>query len=199
MSDRLFAMFARLPSVGEALALRVTLRHIEPAIWRTLVVPAETSLGELHEVLQIVFGWHNSHLHDFEVGGIRLGMADVEDDMFVVDEQAAPLGAVAGEGTSFTYRYDFGDDWHHDVVVEGVVANGAEGFACQGGARACPPEDCGGPPGYDNLLRVLADPAHAEFRGMKKWVGSFDPEHFALDAVNKRLATLSKRLARGRK
>jgi Plasmid pRiA4b ORF-3-like protein len=111
MSDRLFAMFARLPSVGEALALRVTLRHIEPAIWRTLVVPAETSLGELHEVLQIVFGWHNSHLHDFEVGGIRLGMADVEDDMFVVDEQAAPLGAVAGEGTSFTYRYDFGDDW----------------------------------------------------------------------------------------
>ncbi|HKY40305.1 MAG TPA: plasmid pRiA4b ORF-3 family protein [Polyangiaceae bacterium] len=128
------------------------------AIWRTVVVPAEMSLGELHEVLQIALGWQDSHLHDFEVGEIRFGMVDVEDELFAVDEQAAPLGAVAREGSSFTYRYDFGDDWEHDVVVESVIANGAQGIVCSGGARACPPEDSGGTHGYANLLGVLANP-----------------------------------------
>lgn len=193
-------MFARLPDFGDAFALRITLRAIEPAIWRTVIVPAEMSLGELHEVLQIAFGWQDSHLHDFEVGEIRFGMVDVEDELFAVDEHAAPLGAVAREGSSFTYRYDFGDDWEHDVVVESVIANGAQGIMCSGGARACPPEDSGGPPGYANVLRVLANPADDEFASMKEWVGRrFDPERFDIAAVNKRLVTLSKRLARARK
>jgi hypothetical protein len=148
-------MFARLPDFGDAFALRVILRDIEPAIWQ------------------------NSHLHDFEVGDIRFGMVDVEDELFAVDEHAAPLGAVAREGSRFTYRYDFGDDWEHDVVVESVIANGAQGIACSGGARACPPEDGGGPHGYANMLHVLANPADDEFASMKEWVGRrFDPERF---------------------
>ena len=193
-------MFARLPDFGDAFALRVTLRDIEPAIWRTVIVPAEMSLGELHDVLQIAFGWQDSHLHDFEVGEIRFGMVDVEDELFAVDEHAAPLGAVAREGSSFTYRYDFGDDWEHDVTVESVIANGAQGLVCSGGARACPPEDSGGAHGYANLLGVLANPDDDEFASVKEWVGRrFDPERFDIAAVNKRLATLSKRLARARK
>jgi hypothetical protein len=193
-------MFARLPDFGDAFALRITLRGIEPAIWRTVIVPAEMSLGELHEVLQIVFGWQNSHLHDFEVSDIRFGMVDVEDELFAVDEHAAPLGAVAREGSRFTYRYDFGDDWEHDVAVESVIANGAQGIVCSGGARACPPEDCGGAHGYANVLGVLANPDDDEFASMKKWVGRrFDPERFDIAAVNKRLATFSKRLARAGK
>lgn len=193
-------MFARLPDFGDAFALRITLRDIEPAIWRTVIVPAEMSLGELHQVIQIAFGWQDSHLHDFEVGDIRFGMVDVEDELFAVDEHAAPLGAVAREGSRFAYRYDFGDDWEHDVVVESVIANGAQGIVCSGGARACPPEDSGGTHGYANVLRVLANPADDEFASMKEWVGRrFDPERFDIAAVNERLATLSKRLARARK
>lgn len=64
-----------------------------------------------HDVLQTAFGWHNSHLHDFQVGDIRFGMADVEGEMFCVDERAAPVGAVACAGFKLVYRYDFGKDW----------------------------------------------------------------------------------------
>jgi Plasmid pRiA4b ORF-3-like protein len=187
----------RLPEMGDTFELWVRLRDIEPEIWRRLSVPAELPLGVLHEIIQLAFGWQNSHLHDFHVGNIRFGMADVEDEIFTVDEFAAPLGAVANVGTSFLYRYDFGDDWEHDVTVEGVSAGTDEGFACTGGARACPPEDCGGPPGYANLLEILADPSHPEQRETKKWAGRrFDPEKFDVTAVNRKLGTLSKRLRR---
>ncbi len=184
---------------GDHFALRVTLRDITPGVWRLLHVPAQTSLGELHEVLQVAFGWQNSHLHDFTVGKIRFGMIDVEDEIFAVDEHAAPLGAVARAGTQMLYRYDFGDDWEHDIVVENVNPNSGDSITCSAGARACPPEDCGGPPGYENVLRVLNDPNDDEYASMKEWVGrKFDPERFDSAAVNKRLALLAKRLSKRR-
>ena len=138
------------PELGDVFELRVSLRHIRPEVWRSLRVPADVPLGVLHEILQISFGWHNSHLHDFHVGDIRFGMAGIEDEMFSVEEHAAPLGAVARAGSKLLYRYDFGDDWEHDIVVESVESNGDETVRCTGGARACPPDDCGGPPGYEH-------------------------------------------------
>jgi hypothetical protein len=190
-------MEPRIPELGDVFDLRIRLRHIEPEIWRQLLVPAEVSLAVLHEVIQVAFGWQNSHLHDFFVGSVRFGMADVEDEIFCVDEFAAPLGAVAGVGTSFLYRYDFGDDWEHDVTVKAISDGADEVFSCIGGARACPPEDCGGPPGYANLLEILNDPSHAEHQETKTWAGRrFDPEKFDATAVNRKLGALSKRLRR---
>ena len=187
------------PAYGDQFTLRVTLRHITTAVWRLLHVPAQTSLGHLHEVLQVAFGWQNSHLHDFTVGKIRFGMVDVEDEIFAVDEHAAPLGAVARASTQMVYRYDFGDDWEHDIVVENVKPNGGDSITCSAGARACPPEDCGGPPGYENVLRVLSDPNDDEFASVKEWVGrKFNPERFDSAAVSKRLAALARRLSRRR-
>jgi hypothetical protein len=143
-------------------------------------------------VLQVAFGWTNSHLHDFVVRGIRFGMADVEDEIFSVDEQAAPLGALAEPGSSVLYRYDFGDDWEHDIVVS-RAEDGKDVFVCTGGARACPPEDCGGVSGYANMLAILGDPNHAEHREMRTWVGGkYNPEKFDREAVNKKLARLAK-------
>src|SRR5437762_2578602 len=104
-------MELRIPERGDVFELRIRLRDIKPEIWRRLLVPAEVPLGVLHELIQVSFGWQNSHLHDFMVGNIRVGMTDVEDEIFCVDEFAAPLGAVANVGTTFLYRYDFGDDW----------------------------------------------------------------------------------------
>jgi Plasmid pRiA4b ORF-3-like protein len=163
-------------------------------------VPADISLHVLHEVLQTAFGWQNSHLHDFRVGDIRFGMDDVEDELFLVDERAAPLGAVARAGSKLTYLYDFGDDWEHDIVVEHVESHADETIRCTGGERACPPEDCGGTTGYAHLLEVLADPSHDEHAEMKAWAPPrFDPERFDPAAVNKKLATLSRRVARRRR
>lgn len=190
-------MELRIPALGDVFELRIQLRDIEPEVWRRLLVPAEVPLGVLHELIQVSFGWQNSHLHDFMVGNIRIGMSDVEDEMFCIDEFAAPLGAVANVGNTFLYRYDFGDDWEHDVMVERICSDGGGVITCTGGARACPPEDCGGTRGYANLLEILADSRHPEHQETKTWVGRrFDPEKFDMAAVNRKLGTLSKKLRR---
>jgi hypothetical protein len=182
-------MRPRPPSPSDVFELRVKLRHIEPPIWRELRVPAKATLAELHEALQTAFGWQNRHLHDFLIGDVRFGVVEADSGRLVVAEGAAPLGAVARVGSTFLYRYDYGDNWEHDVVVERVVA-GAEGvIVCVDGARACPPEDCGGPHGYAHLLEVLANPKDEEHAEMKAWVGpGFDPERFVTGAVKKKLS-----------
>ncbi|RLB45489.1 MAG: plasmid pRiA4b ORF-3 family protein [Deltaproteobacteria bacterium] len=193
-------MIVKTAFVGSTMQLRVELRHITPTIWRSLVVPAEVTLDVLHDILQVAFGWTNSHLHDFQVADARFGMADVADELMLVDERAAPLGAVACQGTAFLYRYDYGDDWEHEITVESISEPGPGPVVvkCLEGARACPPEDCGGPPGHENLLRVLAGPTDEEHRDMKRWVGrGFDPERFNLGKVNKKLGVIGRRLERG--
>jgi len=188
-----------LTAFGDVFELRVALRHIRPTIWRSLRVPVELTLAQLHQIFQIAMGWQESHLHDFLVNGIRFGMVDVEDEIFSVDEDAAPVGAVASVGSTFLYRYDFGDDWEHEVRIEGVVEGADETILCTGGSRACPPEDCGGAPGYAQLLKVLANPKHEEYADTKRWVGrAFDPERFDVAAVNRKLKPLARRFGRGR-
>lgn len=191
-------MMLPIARIGDSLELRVTLREIDPPVWRRIVVPAHLTLGELHQALQTSFGWSNSHLHDFLIGDARFGMTGVETDgMFEVPEDLAPLGAVVRAGSTFVYTYDFGDDWEHTVEVVAIVREPRTLIECLDGARACPPEDSGGPYGYASLLEALADPAHPEHRELKRWVPrGFDAEKFDLAAVNKKLATLSKRWER---
>jgi hypothetical protein len=190
-------MHPRLVSFGDVFELRITLRDIKPTIWRRVRVPAAASLSLLHEVIQVTVGWTNSHLHDFLIGDIRFGVIDTEDEMFLVDEEGAPLGAVAHEGSTFIYRYDYGDDWEHQIKVERQTSGDTEAIVCTGGARASPPEDCGGAGGYLRLLEVLANKEHEEYVQMSQWVGRrFDPEKFDKVAVNKRLTALSRRLGR---
>jgi hypothetical protein len=186
--------------VRRRFVFHVALRDIEPAIWRRLRAPADVSLARLHDILQIAFGWTNSHLHDFLVGDVRIGMLDIEDEFFAIDEHAAPFGAVARQDTQIRYRYDFGDDWEHEIPVEAVLESGPETIECLGGARACPPEDCGGTSGYEHLVEVLSKPRHPEHKEMREWVGPrFDPERFDIKAVNKALATLERRGKRKRR
>jgi hypothetical protein len=87
----------------------------------------------------------------------------------------------------FRYVYDFGDNWRHDIVVEKVLdpEEGVKYPVCIGGKRNCPPEDVGGPWGYDDFLEAIQDPQHPEHESMLEWVGgSFDPEEFSIDEVN---------------
>lgn len=190
----------RTPGRHDAFALRVSLRHIEPAIWRRIRVPAAVSLAALHEILQVSFGWQNTHLHDFTVEGLQFATPHVEDEIFVIDERATPLGAIAREGSTFLYRYDFGDDWEHDLFAERLLDGGGNpSIACLAGERAGPPDDSGGGPGYQRMLEILADPKHEEHADIRDWIGKrFDAEAFDVGALNKKLATLARRLARAR-
>ena len=174
--------------------LRITLLGVEPSVWRRILVPGNMMLEELHYMIQDVMGWTHSHLHQFEVFGV-----DYSDPQFelenVVDESAAYLHRMRlHEGAKFLYRYDFGDNWEHEVAVEKIdTADQALLHpVCQHGARACPPEDCGGAWGYEELLKALRDPEHPDHEEMLEWVGgSFDAEAFDLQAVNQKLWRLS--------
>lgn len=176
-----------------AVQLLVRLQEIEPAIWRRLVVPQSLTLGELHGVIQTAMGWQNHHLHLFEIAGISYG--DVEDmDGPLGDEKTVTVGEAAAAATEFSYDYDFGDGWSHDIRVEGVGSSAARVID---GARACPPEDCGGPWGYQRLLEVLADPTHEEHADLLEWLGKpFDPEAFDLAETNANLQLYDRHIRR---
>lgn len=163
--------------------LKVTLRGIQPRVWRRVVVAASEPLHHLHEVIQAAFGWYNSHLHMFDVDGVDYGIPHPDDWTPVEDERRVPISQIIG-ARKLVYTYDIGDAWTHDIMVEKTFEVGDPDTPstvpdCIGGSRACPPEDCGGPWGYQELLSVLADSNHPERQGRLDWLGGdFDPEHF---------------------
>lgn len=168
--------------------LDVRLRGIDPAIWRTLEVPGSSSLEAVHFAIQVAMGWTNSHLHQFDIAGTRYGMVDVDEAGDLEDESAYSLEDLVRSGISFVYEYDFGDSWEHDVTVTKVTTVAKSPPArCIAGARACPPEDCGGPGGYANLLEALADPRHEEHQSLVEWSDGFEPERFVLPSKGKDL------------
>jgi hypothetical protein len=174
------------------LQLKVTLVDSRPPIWRRLQVSEETRLPDLHMTLQIAMGWTNSHLHSFEVGERRLTAVD-EFVFFSGNEDSTDVklkNLHLRKGQKIKYVYDFGDHWLHSILVEDVlpVSPDHELPICLKGRRACPPEDCGGIYGYEELLAVLADPKDPRHKEMLEWIGgSFEPEAFDITEVNKRL------------
>ena len=175
-----------------AYLLKVTLRDVKPPIWRRLCVAGGLTLRDLHHVLQVSLGWTDSHLHEFEISGKRYGMPDPNEDFGdpPFDEQQFPLHKVLRRGSRALYHYDFGDSWRHSLVVERITSlpPGNTKAECLAGARACPPEDCGGPYGYADLLEALADPSNERHAELREWAGPhFRPEEFDLSAVNREL------------
>jgi hypothetical protein len=178
-----------------AFSLKVTLRHTKPPIWRRILMPGRMTLADLHQAIQVTMGWHDAHLHAFDVGGDQYGDPATTDG--VANERRLTLNALAKTGTTrFTYTYDFGDDWEHDVLVEKAPpASDAKAFpACVAGKRSGPPEDCGGVLGYDGLRSILADPAHPQHEEMRNWAGEdFDPEAFSVAEADAALAAVFRR------
>ncbi len=175
--------------------LKVTLLGAEPPVWRRVLVPGDISLGQLHTVIQKAIGWTDAHLHEFIVGGQRYGEPDSEEpDPGLRPDWKATLRKVApAQGVRFEYVYDFGDGWMHDVLVESIAAHEKQLRypVCLAGERQCPPEDCGGPPGYADFLKAIRNPKHPQHAEMLEWIGrAFDPEAFNLAAVNRKLRQL---------
>jgi hypothetical protein len=180
--------------------LKITLSDVKPAIWRRVLVPCDLTLAQLHKVLQVAMGWEDYHLHEFHIGGVTIGAPDPDAPRTQINEKKVRLFDVLGKvGVKGVYTYDFGDGWEHNVVVEKILSPepGVAYPVCVTGKRRGPPEDSGGPFGYENLLEVLGDPKHEEHKTMREWIGGdFDPEAFSVDDVNRRLAPLQRRPAK---
>ena len=172
--------------------LRISLDGIEPAIWRRVLVPGSWTLRRLHGVIQKSMGWTNSHLHKFQSDGRELGRPDPDGvDYFEDDSRWRLRDFLFAPGDRLAYEYDFGDSWAHTILLEEIHEpdGGKMTARCVAGARACPPEDCGGLPGYQHFLEAMLDPFHPEHRDMREWIGGkFDAEAFDVDEANRRLA-----------
>ncbi|MEK7914882.1 plasmid pRiA4b ORF-3 family protein [Burkholderia contaminans] len=191
-----------MPKSFQRFTLNVTLQHIDPPIWRRIEVEGTESLRKLHHILQAAFGWEDTHLHDFLIDGMTYAMfevddvADFADPDTTADDRKVRLQTVLKPGSRFVYRYDFGDGWNHNVVVEKMETVDSEPWGeaqVIDGARACPPEDVGGPRGYQAFLDTLShDPDSEQAARYRNWIGpGFDAELFDLRAANAALLRMA--------
>lgn len=171
---------------------KITLQDIEPPIWRRIQVK-DCTLDKLHEHVQTAMGWTNSHLHQFEIGGVRYGDPELiyegwEDEEPPVDSRRLKISKIvpaSGKRFSFDYEYDFGDGWQHEILFEGCLQaeKGTRYPLCLEGERACPPEDVGGSYGYQEYLEALADPKHERHKEFMEWSGRFNADKFDAKAA----------------
>ena len=192
-----------MPTSEKALDVRVAIEGSEPEIWRSLRLPLNAPLNTLHEAIQRAFGWENRHLHLFHPEGVfgeARPIAGDEESAQEMDMDSAEGMTVAqllsGEGSTLVYEYDLGDSWLHAITVTGHAIVPAGQISCLGGENRGPLEDAGGIWGYQEKLRILADPSDPEHEEIADWVQyvsgalkptAFDPTEFDLDAVNKSL------------
>jgi yecA family protein len=187
--------------MASIIQLKITLRDVRPPVWRRVEVPKDCTLSDLHEVIQATMGWSDCHLHDFEIAGRHYSANSFRlEDTFgetVHDAARFRLETLVEQGIkSFSYTYDFGDDWLHKITVEKTLEAepDAEYPRVVKGKGACPPEDVGGPPGYDMLREAIADPDTPEHEEMLEWVGidaeDFDDTAFDMPMANLRLEPL---------
>lgn len=164
--------------------LTVRFDDITPTIWRQIVVPSGITLFQLHNAIQAATGWTNSHLFIFEIGQGRYGFPNPDLDFLEDADTVTVASALPDEGSRAHYEYDFGDSWGHSITVDSI-SESDQGPAVLAGANACPPEDCGGWPGYEDLLAAQVDPKHERHEEITEWLGfTFDPTYFDLNAAD---------------
>jgi hypothetical protein len=168
---------------------KITLKEIKPPVWRRIQVPEDYSFWDLHVAIQDSMGWTDTHLHHFE---ILNPMSRKEEEIGIPDTEFCEADIKAGwkkkiagyfsvSNAKAKYVYDYGDNWEHAVLLEKIIPEkpGARYPLCLKGGRSCPPEDCGGPWGYQDFLDIIMDPGHEEYQSMLEWAGGdFRPEHF---------------------
>jgi hypothetical protein len=173
---------------------RITLLYIKPAIWRRIQVPASYSFWDLHVAIQDSMGWLDYHLHEFKMKQpgsdkiVEIGIPDPDSGFEILPEgEVAITDYFTEPGVEAEYNYDFGEYWEHKVVLEEILPkdDSVKYPVCVAGERACPPEDCGGEGGYDELVSVLKSPGTEEYKDMVSWLKGhaknyhpYRPDHF---------------------
>jgi hypothetical protein len=168
-------------SVNEIATVRIELRDTDPLIWREVEVPTSITLKVLHDVIQAVMGWFDYHLWEFTISKQRYGLPMDEDWGTEPRKEAAKVrlrDVLKRRKTTIDYLYDFGDNWEHRLTVTGVRAGDPETSYPRyvGGERNAPPEDCGGLPGFYDMLDALADPGHPNHADATEWANDYDPD-----------------------
>lgn len=176
---------------GLVYQFRITLLGIKPTIWRRIQVPESYSFWDLHVAVQEVMGWLDYHLHVFRFAAaegtrpIAIGIPDEDDpnDPIIPGWPVGIADRFIRPGMAAVYEYDFGDGWEHEVLLEGNLLREPKVKypRCLAGERACPPEDCGGIPGYQELLKVLRNPRHGEHADMVAWLKGYPGKYHPFD------------------
>ncbi len=175
--------------MSKILELDIVLQGSKPKIWRRVLVPDDMNFYELHFVIQFAMGWTHSHLHQFIVGRYqrRIGIP-FEDDEEMEDSRELKINSILNAPKSkIVYEYDFGDSWEHLVEVKKLhePEAGKTYPVLIGGKMACPPEDCGGIWGYQDLVEKMKQKGTDEYEELVEWLGGeFDPEEFDMDEIN---------------
>lgn len=173
----------------------ITLSYIQsPVIWRRVAVPSKFTFLRFHEVIQRAFGWCDDHL--FQVSEVRkrggnsmsIGIPDEYDYFSVLDATKIKLEEVFPRLRKLEYEYDFGDSWRHLIVLENTDVTSLKRASLLGGEGACPPEDCGGPPGYERMKLILSNPDHAEYDSFREWVGIKEDAEWDASAFDLKMA-----------
>lgn len=175
--------------------VKITIDDIEPPIWRRLLLPKDLNFAELHEIIQAAFGWTDSHLHQFVVGGLIVGAPEFGEDGFL-DRQIFEATEVFLRDLDLyhipdlriLYEYDFGDSWRHWIQFESQIprVDGEKYPLLVDGARHRPPEDVGSTSGYADFLEAWGDPEHEEHKALRTWAGrAFSPEKFDREKTQK--------------
>ena len=141
--------------------LKISLNNTD--IWRRISIPYGFNFAKLHEVIQIIFGWKNYHLHEFNISGLLI-VADKGDDTDMITEKFSyesemNLDAILSKEKSFTYAYDFGDGWELTIEVEEIAPEGNTYPELKEFGGTMVKENCGGIYG---LQEQGDDPVDAE-------------------------------------
>lgn len=172
--------------------IKVSLNDVKPSIWRRLLISSTTNLSELHNIIQVAMGWTDTHLHQFIVGNERYGIPDPDFEDGTKSEDKIRIGTLLKKEKQWIiYGYDFGDDWEHKIILEKILPykSGETAPKCIGGRRGCPPEDVGGPLGYEEFLKAYKHKTHSEHEEMVEWAGEyFDPDRFDPNEINEILS-----------
>ena len=184
-----------------AYQFHISITNTEPIVWRRIFVSSDCTLQDFHLAIQGAFGWENYHMFQFCEQDLLdkkvYGIPDQMDETPVIDARRTKLNSIFKKiDDRYSYIYDFGDYWQHEIKLEGISTDEISGPYCVAGESNCPPEDSGGTSGYAHLLEVFRTPRHPEKGSFREWLGlrktqDWDADYCNLKEINKRLALLA--------
>jgi len=182
---------------------KIQIKDIQkPPVWRRILVPENITFDIFHQIIQAAFGWSDCHLYHFSLRAwttepiYKIPDEFDYDDGITEDSRITKLSEVFNRPKqTLTYMYDFGDNWEHHIILEKISDERIITSLCIDGKGACPPEDCGGIPGYYHLIEILNDPKHRQHKEMKNWLGmakdeKWDVNRFDSNTANTRCSKI---------
>lgn len=185
-------------SFNEIATVRIELRDTDPMIWRQVELPTSVTLKGLHDIVQTVMGWFDYHLWEFTIGRQRYALPMDDDwgsEPRIEASKVRLRDVLKARKTVIDYTYDFGDCWEHRLTVTDIRAGEPGGSYPRyiGGERNAPPEDCGGIPGFYEMLDAITDPNHPGHAEAKEWADEYDPDTIDELAIKYALARIANR------